>query len=297
VSAPGQPWRPVPAHLCAGCRPTLTEPPNDRRSIRSKLLRSRASTELVADPRPAAVVEGGIDQQRHASVGLALMVWPLTQWLSDVYSDGTTTRNADSSAGLANRLNCRAPARQLIDREKGQRTACPGFCSPAQAARRLSISAARARPPDRASPTRAQSLCPRNSAWRSRGSRSCAPRATGNSSRPTHQGLRPAMATAHQVLAPMIGASRAHLPPLRPAARRPQNRPRSHNAQICAAAGPQTGLVPHAPGCPSPRATAAPSPPLTPRPLSESSTTGGQSTGAIGCGRYDQALQEQTSRT
>jgi hypothetical protein len=36
VSATGPPRRPVPAHLCAGCRPILPKPPNDRQSIGSK---------------------------------------------------------------------------------------------------------------------------------------------------------------------------------------------------------------------------------------------------------------------
>jgi len=46
VSAPEPPRRPVPAHLCAGCRPILPQPPNDRRSIGSK----RELEKLVGHP-------------------------------------------------------------------------------------------------------------------------------------------------------------------------------------------------------------------------------------------------------
>ena len=38
VSAPGPPRRPVPAHLCAGCRPILPHTPESRRSIGSNRL-------------------------------------------------------------------------------------------------------------------------------------------------------------------------------------------------------------------------------------------------------------------
>src|SRR4051794_9942428 len=58
VSAPGSARRPVPAHLCARCRPSQTQPPNDRQSIGSNgrvlsrpllhgRLRRRAAGELV----------------------------------------------------------------------------------------------------------------------------------------------------------------------------------------------------------------------------------------------------------
>ena len=84
----------------------------------ARVLADLAGGDRLADVGVVAVVVRGLDQEPAGCGGPALVIWPCTRLVSEVYSPGTIPRKPDSSAGLSNR------SKLPISRTARPRSAC-----------------------------------------------------------------------------------------------------------------------------------------------------------------------------